>query len=147
MVDIVITPEIQGAIDRARALKKKYEVISPYVFPTQKGGACSKTRLSSMWRRAKARLKIKEDFVSKDIRALGATDAARTGESRKDIQTRLIHTSGKTTDIYIKGAIADVSEIEMSLAWPARIRQRQIYSTVRPSSFTRKSLILLVGTE
>lgn len=117
MVDITITPEIQGVIDRARAIKRKYQVISPYLFPTQKGGAYSKTGLSSMWRRAKARLGIAEDFVFKDIRALGATDAAKAGESRKDIQTRLVHTSGKTTDIYIKEAIADVSYIEMSLPW------------------------------
>jgi integrase len=117
MVDITITPAIQDVIDRARALKRKYEVISPYVFPTQKGGAYSKSGLSSMWRRAKDRLGIKEDIIFKDIRALGATDAAKAGESRKDIQTRLVHTSGKTTDIYIKEAIADVSDIEMSLPW------------------------------
>lgn len=119
MVDITITPEIQGVIDRARATKRKYEVISPYLFPTQKGGSYSKTGLSSMWRRAKARLGIVEDFMFKDIRALGATDAAKAGENRKDIQTRLVHTSSKTTDIYIKEAIADVSDIEMSLPWTA----------------------------
>lgn len=119
MVDITVTPEIQEVIDRARAIKRKYEVISPYLFPTQKGGAYSKTGLSSMWRRAKARLGIVEDFVFKDIRALGATDAAKAGKSRKDIQTRLVHTSGKTTDIYIKEAIADVSDIEMRLPWAA----------------------------
>lgn len=48
---------------------------------------------------------------------LAATDAARRGESRDDIQKRLVHTSGKTTDIYIKEVIADVSEIPMVLPW------------------------------
>jgi integrase len=117
MVDIAITPQIAAVIDRARALKRDYEVISPYLFPTQDGGAYSKSGLSSMWRRAKARSKITDDVTFKDIRALGATDAAKAGEDRKNIQTRLAHTSGKTTDIYIKEAIADVSEIAATLPW------------------------------
>lgn len=117
MVDITITPAIQSVIDKARAIKRKYEVISPYLFPTQKGGAYTKSGLSTMWRRAKDRAKMTDDIVFRDIRALGATDAAKRGENRKDIQTRLVHTSGKTTDIYIKEAVADVSGIEMSLPW------------------------------
>jgi integrase len=120
MVDITITPQIAGVIAQARAIKKKYEVISPYLFPTQKGGAYTKSGLSSMWRRAKARAGINDDIIFKDIRALGATDAAKRGEDRKNIQTRLAHTSGKTTDIYIKEAIADVSDIEMSLPWNSK---------------------------
>ena len=117
MVDIAITPQIEDVIKRARAIKKKYEVISPYLFPTQDGDAYTKSGLSSMWRRAKARAGITDDITFKDIRALGATDAAKAGEDRKNIQTRLAHTSGKTTDIYIKEAIADVSEIAVTLPW------------------------------
>lgn len=119
MVDIAITPQIEAVIERARAIKKKYEVISPYLFPTQKGAAYSKSGLSSMWRRAKERAGITDDVIFKDIRALGATDAARSGEDRKNIQTRLAHTSGKTTDIYIKESIPDISVIETSLPWDA----------------------------
>jgi integrase len=117
MVDIAITPQIAAVIKRARALKRKYEVISPYLFPTQKGGAYTKSGLSSMWQRAKERAKITDDVTFKDIRALGATDAAKGGEDRRNIQTRLAHTSGKTTDIYIKEAIPDVSDIAMRLPW------------------------------
>jgi integrase len=117
MVDIAITPQIADVIKRARAIKKEYEVISPYLFPTQKGEAYSKSGLSSMWRRAKDRAGIKDDVTFKDIRALGATDAAKAGQDRKDIQTRLAHTSGRTTEIYIKEAIADVSDIASTLPW------------------------------
>lgn len=117
MVDIAITPEIAAVIRRARAIKREYEVISPYLFPTQDGDPYTKSGLSSMWRRAKARAKITDDVTFKDIRALGATDAAKAGQDRKDIQTRLAHTSGKTTDIYIKEAIADVSDIATPLPW------------------------------
>ena len=62
---------------------------------------------------------MKDDVVLRDIRALAATDTdtARRGENRSDIQMRLVHTSGKTTDIYIKEVIADVSEIPMALPW------------------------------
>lgn len=117
MVDIAITAQIAAVIERARAIKKEYEVISPYLFPTQKGEAYSKSGLSSMWRRAKERAGVKDDVTFKDIRALGATDAAKAGQDRKDIQTRLAHTSGKTTEIYIKEAIADVSDIAVTLPW------------------------------
>jgi len=70
-----------------------------------------------MWDRAKERIGMKDDVTFKDIRSLAATDAARRGDDRKAIQTRLAHTSGKTTEIYIKEAIPDVSEIEMSIPW------------------------------
>ena len=116
-VDIVVTAEIAEVIARARGLKIKYGLISQFVFPTQKGGAYTRSGLSSMWDRAKERIGMKDDVVFRDIRALAATDAARRGENRSDIQKRLVHTSGKTTDIYIKEVIADVSEIPMELPW------------------------------
>ena len=116
-VDIVVTPEIAEVIARARGLKIKYGLISHFVFPTQKGGAYTRSGLGSMWDRAKERIGMKDDVVFRDIRALAATDAARRGENRSDIQKRLVHTSGKITDIYIKEVIADVSEIPMALPW------------------------------
>ncbi|MEX0140521.1 Phage integrase family protein [compost metagenome] len=116
-VDIVVTPEIGEVITRARGLKIKYGLISQFVFPTQKGGAYTRFGLSSMWDRAKERIGMKDDVVFRDIRALAATDAARRGKNRSDIQKRLVHTSGKITEIYIKEVIADVSEIPMTLPW------------------------------
>jgi integrase len=117
MVDIAVTPQIAAVIERARAIKRENQVISPYLFATLDGGAYSKPGLSSMWRRAKVRAGITDDVTFRDIRALGATDAAKAGENRSDIQKRLAHTSGKTTDIYIKEVIADVSEITVTLPW------------------------------
>ncbi|KQW97106.1 hypothetical protein ASC94_09945 [Massilia sp. Root418] len=120
MVDITVTPAIQEVLDRARRIKQTYggkAAKSRYLFPTRQGGAYTKTGLSSMWDRAKERIGMTEDVVFKDIRALAATDAARRGEHRDDIQRRLVHTSGKTTDIYIKEVIADVSGISMDLPW------------------------------
>lgn len=117
VVDITITPSIQAVIDTAREIKRKYGIISPYLFPTQKGLPYARSGLNSMWIRAKQRIGMEDDVVFKDIRALGATDAAKRGENRKHIQDRLAHASSDTTDIYIKEAIPDVSNIEMNLPW------------------------------
>lgn len=117
LVDITITPEIQEVIDRARAIKRTYGIISPFLFPTQKGGAYARASLISMWDNAKERIDMKDDITFRDIRALAATDAARRGEAHSDIQKRLVHTSSKTTDIYIKEAIPDISNIPMALPW------------------------------
>lgn len=116
-VDITITPAIQDVIDRARAIKMEYGIISAYLLPTRKATPYTKSGLTSMWDRAKDRIGMTDDVVFKDIRALAATDAVRRGEKREDVQTRLVHTSGKTTDIYIKELIPDVSGIEMNLPW------------------------------
>lgn len=85
-VDIVVTPEIAEVIARARGLKIKYGLISQFVFPTQKGGAYTRSGLSSMWDRAKERIGMKDDVVFRDIRALAATvrhGAARTAATFK----------------------------------------------------------------
>jgi site-specific recombinase XerD len=117
VVDITITPAIQDVINRARAIKKGYEVISPYLFPTQKGQPYTKSGLNTMWVRARDRAGITDPVWFKDLRALGATDAARAGKQMHDIQKRLVHTTAKTSEIYIKEAIPDISAIDMSLPW------------------------------
>lgn len=117
IVDIAITPAIQDVIDRARAIKRGYEIISPYLFPTQKGKPYTKSGLFSMWDRARERAGITEPIWFKDLRALGATDAAKAGKELKDIQKRLVHTTSKTSEIYIKEAVPDVSAIDMKLPW------------------------------
>jgi integrase len=128
-VDILITPAIQDVIDRARAIKKHYKVISPFLFPSKKGTAYAKSGLTSMWDRGRERAieQAAKDGVEfgvsiqyKDLRSLGATDAAKQGENRADIQGRLVHTSGKTTDIYIKESVPARSEIVMDLPWKNR---------------------------
>jgi len=124
-LDIVITPEIQAVIDRARAIKRQYEVISPFLFPSRKGTAYTKSGLFSMWNRARDRLGIGKDsppaerIQFRDLRSLGATDAARTGEQKDEIRKRLVHTTTKTSEIYIKDVIPEVSEIAMKLPWSA----------------------------
>ncbi|QDD62684.1 hypothetical protein EJD96_00270 (plasmid) [Herbaspirillum seropedicae] len=130
-VDILITPAIWDVIQRARAIKKEYKVhgkplITGFVFPTRKGTEYSKNGLFSMWDRARDRLGIGKDsppeerIQFRDLRALGATDAARTKLPIEQIQTRLAHTSPQTSEIYIKEVIAQVSEIDLPLPWPTK---------------------------
>lgn len=116
-VDIFITPDIKDVLDRARAIKKRYKIISEYVFCKDDCKPYARTGLYSMWDRAKARAGITADVTFRDIRALGATDAAKKGEARADIQKRLAHTSAKTTEIYIKEVIADRSTMKSKLPW------------------------------
>lgn len=122
-VDIVITPQIQAVIDRARAIKKTYKVkgqdlITPYLFPTTQGKPYAKSGLTTMWDRARERAGMQDvDITFKDLRALGATDALKAGKDKKDIQRRMVHASGETTEIYFKEAVPEVSGIVMDLPW------------------------------
>ena len=118
-VDITITPGIQAVIDAARAIKKDYGVISPYLFPTKKGRPYAKSGLFSMWDRARTRAGITEDVTFRDIRALGATDAAKAGAGMESIKTRLAHTSSRTSEIYIKESVPEASSIDLALPWKA----------------------------
>jgi integrase len=117
LVDIAITPAIQDVLQRAKSNKRAYEILSPYVFPTRKGTPYTRSGLFSMWDRARERAKIADEIIFKDLRALGATDAARKGTKIEDIQTRLVHTSTKTSQIYIKEAIPVESNLETKLPW------------------------------
>lgn len=73
--------------------------------------------LNTMWVRPRDRAGITDPIWFKNLRALGATDAARAGRQMHDIQKRLVHTTLKTSEIYIKEAIRDISAIDINLPW------------------------------
>lgn len=129
-VEITITPAIEAVIERARAVKRQHGIISQYLFPATAGDHAghpyTKSGLFSMWDRARERAmdlakkegrEFGERIQFKDLRALGATDAAASGEAHGEIQKRLAHTSGKTTSIYIKKVIPSKSALESELPW------------------------------
>lgn len=121
IVDLIITPQIQGVLDRARAVKASYQLEKDlgYLFPSQKGTPYTKSGLFTMWTRARERAGIVDtgSVWFKDLRALGATDALKAGETRGEISTRLSHMSEKTTEIYLKEAVAEASHIDLALPW------------------------------
>jgi site-specific recombinase XerD len=131
-VDIFITPEIRAVIDRAREIKRGYKIkgkdsehdlITPYLFPKRDGKPYKKNGLFAMWDRARDRIGIDKDsppelrIQFRDLRALGATDALKMGEQKDDIRKRLVHTTTKTTDIYIKDIVPEQSKIDLKLPW------------------------------
>lgn len=116
-VDITVTPAILEVLQRARAIKAEGGIKGDYLFPSQKGTPYTKSGLFSMWDRARTRAGITEAIWYKDLRALGATDAARAGSKIGEIQTRLAHTSSKTSEIYVKESIPEASNIEVALPW------------------------------
>jgi integrase len=101
----------------AREIKREYSIISEYLFSKDDCQTYKKSGLSTMWKRARARSGITTEFVFKDIRALSATDAAKKGENRADIQKRLVHANVKTTDIYIREVIPEASNLKSELPW------------------------------
>ncbi len=130
IVELTITPAIASVIERARAEKRRGGVVSNYLFPsTRKGKAglpYSAGSLIEMWLRARDQaiekaeaegVEFGPDITFRDLRALGATDAATSGEAHAEIQKRLAHTSGKTTNIYIKRAIPKLSTLDAALPW------------------------------
>lgn len=129
-VEIVITPAIADVIKRAQTIKRQHSIVSSFLFPKTAGRHAGhpyeKSGLTTMWDRARERAvdaagkagKSFGDLIQfKDLRSLGATDAADRGEDLKKIQTRLVHTSGDTTGIYIKKTIPKVSDIDLALPW------------------------------
>lgn len=131
-VEITITQAIAAVIDRARAEKQKHAIVSSYLFVAVAGGNVgrpfSRGTLFELWDRARRRAMVLSEKVGKDfgpsiqfrdLRALGATDAATRGEDYSEIQKRLAHTSGKTTSIYIKKVIPKVSALDAALPWGA----------------------------
>lgn len=104
-------------IETAKTIKQTYKLNTTYLFPTRKGTPYTKNGLCSMWDRAKERANITDDVQFRDLRALGATDAAKRGEQLEAIRKRLVHTTSKTSEIYIKETIPEKSEICMELPW------------------------------
>ncbi|MBC3906251.1 tyrosine-type recombinase/integrase [Undibacterium umbellatum] len=116
-VDIAITGAIRDVIKRAQEIKRKQSIISPYLFAKDDGDPYTRSGLFSMWDRARERASITDDVTFKDIRALGATDAAKAGNSIQEISDRLVHSSTKTSEIYIKEAVPTASTIDAKLPW------------------------------
>ncbi|WP_338762105.1 site-specific integrase [Massilia sp. METH4] len=129
-VEISITPAIAAVIERARAEKRRRGVVSSYVFAATGHGNAGKPyaafSLVQMWLRAREKAiataaAAGQDFGPliqfRDLRALGATDAAADGEERAEIQKRLAHTSEKTTRIYIKRVVPTASALDARLPW------------------------------
>lgn len=117
-VDVRITPPIRAVLDRAEALRKKMEVISPYVICTSAGTAYTRSGIYSAYRRADELLHGKGKVIglnAKAIRPYASTKAEAQGYNLRELQTRLAHTTQGTTEGYIQRHAVPISEISLRL--------------------------------
>jgi site-specific recombinase XerD len=103
-VDIVITGELEGVIDAHLSAGSVW----PTFVHTQQGKPYSYSGLISMFSRYVEKAKL-SNFGIYDLKAKGATDMYRSGVPLERIQHLLGHESIRTTEIYIKARLPDVS--------------------------------------
>jgi integrase len=116
----LITPGMQEILDKADRYCKDNAIVSDYIFPSTKGAPYTQSGIRSAWKRAIERAGMPKDVQMpqfRDLRALGATTAAKHGENKDAIRARLSHTSTKTTDIYIKEVIPEPSDMDVPVPW------------------------------
>jgi hypothetical protein len=71
-----------------------------------------------MWVRARTRAKIDVDIQFRDLRTLGATNARKAGVTIAEIQSWLVRSSARTSEIYLKERTPERSAINVDLTWP-----------------------------
>jgi integrase len=112
-VDVVITPDIEAALEMARSTGK---VKSPLVLHTRAGRPWKDTAALEVWRRACNRAKLQQyRYTIKDIRAKAITDAKVLGYSPEQLKVAAAHTDVATTQVYFKDGKVFRSEVKLSL--------------------------------
>ena len=111
-IAIVITADIRGVLERAKALGK---VKSMYVFHTLKGQPLSASAIKSAWRRARERAGVTDAWF-RDLRPKALFDTKRQGLSLEKVRDAAGHTSVSTTEGYMRGF--EVKEANLKLTLP-----------------------------
>jgi integrase len=108
-VDILITPEIRDAIDRARALRAKKKVVElhrredPFIIQTRTGDGYSKTGLYEVWRDAiDAAGYTGLNITTRDVRPFALHQMEKAGYDIREIQKAAVHSSVTTTEGYLE---------------------------------------------
>jgi len=102
-VEIEIVGELAAALEPFLASPS----LHPTFIRTRKGLPYTVNGLGSMFRRHCVTAGV-SDFGIRDLRAKGATDMYRAGVNIRQIQHLLGHKSVQTTEIYIKGLLAEI---------------------------------------
>ena len=119
-VEILITPEIRAALDRARALRPKSKVEElarhrdPYLIQTRDGDHYTKTGLYEVWRDAIA-IVAKDHpkargVTTRDVRPYALAKMEQAGYSLREIQLAAAHTDVSTTEGYLNQHRSAVSD-------------------------------------
>ena len=112
-VDVLITPDIEAALEMARSTGK---VKSPHVLHTRTGKPWGDTTALQVWRRACDRAGLTQyGYTIKDIRAKAITDAKQLGYSKEQLKIAAAHTDVATTEVYFKDGKVFKSDVKLSL--------------------------------
>lgn len=110
-VEVPITAAIQAVLDRARTLGT---VKSWYVIHQPNGQPYKIRGLSTAWYRVVRSLGW-SNLTIKDLRAKYTSDARRRNYSIEDLRESLAHSSGTTTEGYVKQRSVGRSKVELTL--------------------------------
>jgi integrase len=101
-VSVLITPEIQRELERARSLARVKALPggNAFIIQTAGGTAFTKSGLNSMWKRARAKAGA-EGVTTRDIRAYSLAQMDRLGYSREEIKKAAAHKNLATTEGYL----------------------------------------------
>lgn len=127
-VHVLITPEIRGAIERARALrpKKKQEKVvdlrrraDPFIIQTRTGDGYTKNGLYEVWRDGleKAEL-LGRNITTRDIRPYAMKKLEDLGYDLRAIQKAAVHSTVTTTEGYLEQHRDRLSDVRLTA--PAR---------------------------
>jgi integrase len=102
-VEIEIVGELAAALEPFLS----NPTLHPSFIRTREGLSYSVDGIGAMFRRHCLAVKV-ADFGIRDLRAKGATDMYRSGVDARTIQRLLGHKSVQTTEIYLKGLLAEI---------------------------------------
>jgi integrase len=105
-VDVLITPEIRAAIERARALRPKHKVEDlakhrdPFLIQARDGDKYTKNGLYEVWRDACEAAGAK-GVTTRHVRPFALSEMERLGYNVREIQKAAAHASITTTEGYL----------------------------------------------
>ena len=114
---VPITPDIQAALDRARALRKVRPLkdVDAWLFPAEGGTSpLTKSGLNSSWKRGRLKAGL-PDITTRDVRPYAMAMAKAAGYRKEDIQVGAVHASVGTTEVYLDQYADHVSVVRLAL--------------------------------
>lgn len=98
-----ITPEVQRVLDRIRARKAKYKVVSTTLIVNEKGERMTLDTLQRRFRDARRDAGVPDgEFQMRDLRAKAGTDKTDSTGDIRQAQKQLGHTSVTMTEHYVR---------------------------------------------
>lgn len=121
-VHVLITPEIRGTIERARALRPKKKVVElrhrddPFIIQTRTGDGFSKGGIYEVWRAGVDAAGYRGmNITTRDVRPYALKAMEDAGHSLREIQKSAVHASVTTTEGYLDQHRDRLSDVRLVL--------------------------------